>query len=63
MTENEKQEEQGKIELKRLVGVQFSAAGKVHSFSAADHELAIHDLVIVEGDKGPIVGRIIIPPL
>ncbi len=62
MTENEKQEEQGKIELKRLVGVQFSAAGKVHSFSAADHELAIHDLVIVEGDKGPIVGRIIIPP-
>lgn len=48
-------------ETKKLVGVQFSSAGKVHSFEAGDHQLNIHDLVVVEGDKGPIIGKVIVP--
>lgn len=48
-------------ELKRLVGVQFSRAGKVHSFDAGTEELVIHDLVMVEGEKGPIIGKVIVP--
>lgn len=47
--------------MKKLVGVQFSAAGKVHPFSAEDVQASIHELVVVEGDKGPIIGRIITP--
>lgn len=52
------------IEQKRkLVGVQFSAAGKVHSFDANKFELKIHDFVVVEGDKGPIIGKVTHPAI
>ncbi len=45
-----------------VVGVQFSAAGKVHSFIADNMNLSIHDIVVVEGEKGPVMGTIIAPP-
>lgn len=48
--------------IKKLVGVQFSPAGKVYSFDAAGFDISLHELVVVEGDKGPIIGKVIIPP-
>lgn len=45
-----------------VVGVQFSAAGKVHSFIADNLDLSIHDIVVVEGEKGAVMGTIIVPP-
>lgn len=57
--EPEKKEE--RTGTKRLVGVRFSSAGKVYSFSAEDYDIAIHDLVVVEGDKGPIIGKVTDP--
>jgi len=49
------------IELKKLVGIQFSPAGKVYSFEVEDLDIKIHDLVVVEGDKGPIIGKVSVP--
>lgn len=49
-------------EKKRLVGVRFSSAGKVYSFDASLEFYDIHELVVVEGDKGPIIGKVTVPP-
>lgn len=51
-----------KVETKRIVGVRFSTAGKEHLFDAGEHELEMYEFVVVEGDKGPIIGRISMPP-
>lgn len=60
MNDKELKEEQNQI--KRIVGVQFSSAGKEHLYDAGNHDLKIHDLVVVEGDKGPVVGFVSLPP-
>lgn len=57
-TEVKKEEVTG---TKKVVGVQFSAAGKIHMFDAGSHDLNLHDIVVVEGDKGPILGRVAYP--
>lgn len=43
------------------MGVRFSAADKEHSFNAGDLKLFLHDLVVVEGDKGHVIGRVTTP--
>ena len=58
----EVEEKQAKpVEIKRLVGIQFSPAGKVYSFVAGNLHIHLHDLVVVEGDKGPIIGQVSVP--
>lgn len=41
---------------KKLVGVQFSAAGRIYSFDPAGIDVKKYDYVVVDGDKGPSVG-------
>ena len=36
-------------------------AGKIHMFNAGDYDIQMHDLVVVEGDKGPIIGKVTLP--
>jgi cell fate regulator YaaT (PSP1 superfamily) len=57
-----KSEEEVVVAIKRIVGVQFSTAGKEQLFDAEDYQLDMHEFVVVEGDKGPIIGRVSLPP-
>lgn len=45
-----------------IIGVQFSSAGKLHFFDTGGLELKLHDMVVVEGEKGHIIGTVIVPP-
>lgn len=48
-------------ETKKLVGIQFSPAGKIYTFESGDIKVKLHDIVIVEGEKGTIIGKVSIP--
>lgn len=52
----------GSPELKKVAGVHFSRASKVEFYLADDTPLSIHDLVVVDGEHGHAIGRVIVPP-
>lgn len=47
---------------KKVAGVHFSRASKIEFYLAEGLDLRIHDLVVVKGDHGNIIGRVIVPP-
>lgn len=49
------------MENKRIVAVSFQCAGKLFDFDARDLELADHDKVIVETERGKAMGTVIGP--
>lgn len=42
-----------------VVGVQFRRAGKIYDFAAADLELNVGDLVIVDSERGPSLAEVV----
>lgn len=54
--------QEAKPQTKRIAGVHFSRASKVEFYLAEEMDLNIHDLVVVKGDHGNIIGRVTIPP-
>lgn len=59
MTDNQKPENNT---TRRIAGVHFSKASKLEFYLAEGIELSIHDLVMVKGEHGNVLGRIIVPP-
>ncbi len=49
-------------ETKGVVGVRFQPAGKVHYFDPLGMELEINEHVVVEGEHGLKIGRVVIAP-
>ncbi len=45
-----------------LVGVRFDRSGNVAYFDASGFDLTLGDLVMVETDRGPREGRVVIAP-
>jgi len=46
----------------QVVGVRFKRAGRVYYFDPADAELDVGDWVVVETERGPEVGKVVISP-
>ncbi|MBI2091962.1 MAG: hypothetical protein HYT75_03070 [Deltaproteobacteria bacterium] len=46
---------------RKVAGVHFSKAGKIEYYLAENIELLAHDLVVIKGDHGNIMGRVIVP--
>lgn len=42
-----------------LIGIKFRREGKTYTFLSAGHEMKIDDLVLVDTDNGPAVGRVV----
>lgn len=47
---------------KNTTGIRFKRAGKVYYFDAGDMELEVDDYVVVETERGPDLGRVVIAP-
>ncbi len=47
---------------RRIAGVHFSRASKIEYYLAEGMELKLHDLVVVKGEHGNIIGRVTVPP-
>lgn len=50
------------IQEKCIVGVRFKRAGKVYYFDSAGLDLGTNDRVVVDTERGPSVGRVVIAP-
>jgi cell fate regulator YaaT (PSP1 superfamily) len=46
----------------RLVGVRLKRSGRVLYCDAQGLSLQVNDWVVVEGENGPVVGRVVIAP-
>lgn len=70
MENNEDNKKNGQVEpqaekpvvKRKVAGVIFSRAGKIEYYLAEDIELDSHDVVIVKGEHGNNIGRVVIPP-
>jgi cell fate regulator YaaT (PSP1 superfamily) len=49
--------------LPRIVSLQFSTAGKLYDFNAGDLELAPHDRVLVETERGVAIASVVLAPV
>jgi cell fate regulator YaaT (PSP1 superfamily) len=47
---------------KSVVGIRFQRAGKIYYFDPAGIDLAVNDYVVVETERGPGIGRVVIAP-
>ena len=47
---------------RRLAGVRLQRAGRVHYCDPGDLDLKVNDLVVVEAEGGPVVGKVVIAP-
>lgn len=47
---------------RRIAGIHFSKASKLEFYLAEDVELSLHDMVVVKGEHGNFLGRVIVPP-
>ena len=47
----------------RIVSLQFSTAGKLYDFNAGDLELAPHDRVLVETERGVAIASVVLAPV
>jgi cell fate regulator YaaT (PSP1 superfamily) len=48
-------------QVRKVAGVHFSKAGKIEYYLAENIVLSAHDLVVIRGDHGNIIGKIIVP--
>lgn len=62
MTENAENTAPEREETRKLAGVHFSRASKIEYYIAGDIDISVHDLVVVKGDHGNIIGRVTVPP-
>ena len=46
----------------QVVGVRFKRSGRVYYFDPASAELNVGDWVVVETERGPEVGKVVISP-
>lgn len=48
--------------MSQVVGIRFKRVGKVHYFDPADLVLKVNDFVVVQTERGPELGRVVIAP-
>lgn len=54
--------EENPLAKRKVTGVIFSRAGKIEYYLAENIELDSHDAVVVKGEHGNSIGRVVIPP-
>ncbi|HLF07791.1 MAG TPA: hypothetical protein VI789_00375 [Dehalococcoidia bacterium] len=47
---------------RRVAGVRFRGAGRIFYYDAGELDLHLSDLVVVDSEQGPQVGRVVIAP-
>ncbi|MBN1574873.1 MAG: stage 0 sporulation family protein [Deltaproteobacteria bacterium] len=48
--------------MKRVVGIRFRGAGKIYRFNAEGFDLNIMERVLVETERGLVMGTVVVPP-